>query len=153
MGVTSSSAARADAGEIVTVDPGPGRSPRHGAADAKDPLLQRLALLESVPPILPPGDFSLAERLDGSGNAGDVDSAAGAAAAASLVRTLRSWSHELTEGMSTTQEVLVARAQQTEAAAAGVLRKVLRSEAHTRALAADLQHGMCHACSLRTSWR
>jgi hypothetical protein len=141
MGVTSSSAARADAGEIVTVDPGPGRSPRHGAADAKDPLLQRLALLESVPPILPPGDFSLAERLDGGGNASDDDAAAGAAAASSLVRTLRSWSHEHTEGVSTTQEVLVSRAQQTEAAAAGVLRKVLRSEAHTRALAGDLQHG------------
>jgi len=47
MGINSSS--RADAGEIVTVDPGPGRSSRqHASAESQDPLLKRLAQLKSV---------------------------------------------------------------------------------------------------------
>lgn len=97
-------------------------------------------LLLQVPPIVPTSDLALADRLDGAVDT-SVAADAGAAAAASLVRTLRSWSHDRTDSVNTAQEALALRAQQAEQAAVDALRGVTRAEAHARALAADLMHG------------
>lgn len=103
-------------------------------------------MLAQVPPILPAGDLALVEREVDSNDDKDSAEATGAAAAASLVRTLRSWSHDRTESVNSAQEALATRAFQAEQAAVDALRLVSRAEGHTRALVADLAHGATVRC-------
>lgn len=121
---------------------------------------QRSSLLLTLPPsprarqvmpILLAGQVTFGEQLAAELRAGGPCSAS---SAASLVHSLRGWTHERSQALTSSQEELDGRIVRTEQQAEEVLRRASRSGAVARMLAADMKHGASYAsCCARVRGR